>query len=601
MVPVKGWSIATAIALAGCGFTITPDGGGLPEGVRITLTDDTAADFADNEGLVDAVIAPRGVIEPDAFVLGGLTARGFALNLVADNSSYDSVVASLGPELGAAYRQVPENWALTAANRPRGLGITTTTAYTVLYDGEILLPQGQVTLETDADDRVVVQVALDGTTFGERLFAKMSTTTIQLQVPAAGWYPIRAALGQAGGSAHWRLEITPLGSPKVRIDGKRLRARAPAGGGLIASAFIGKAMLFAAGETAVPTIDEDYGGGPPSHDLPIANFDAFAMRFAGQVHIDAPGMYTFSADIGTEPGDLFRIWIDGALVANVWPPTPDRPTATLALSEGWHDLLVDYADDLNTAKVQLRMSGPGVTDGPIDPQRLRPAVAFGLTAPYVMIANFPLMDAGTVNVPLPLGAPGGATIAAVDYGFGIASQRLTDLTVALLDCHGATTLPPLSGGPYFYFSYDPSCAGSPVMPVAPWSWRITDTAPGNDVQAGIPRLFDPVLVATYSGGDQMPFAPAFTYVSAPKMTPGAIGFAQPVITADLRGAMLMFEMRAAADPAQLATASWVPVAADTVPAVTASEWVQYRLAVTSDGWKLASVDKVEITYVVPAE
>lgn len=603
MLPVTRWFIGMAIALAGCGFTIDVVGGGddgVPDGTRITLTDDTAADFADNDGLVDAVIAPRGVIEPDAFILGGLEAHGFAGNHVADASTYDSVIAATsaaGTELGFSYRQVPADWSMTTANRPRGLGITSTDNYTVLYTGEILLPQGTVTLETDADDRAIVQVALDGTTFGERLFAHNSTATIQIQVPAAGWYPIRAALGQGGGSAHWRLEITPLGSPKIRIDGKRLRARARAGGGLIASAFVGKGLLVASGETALSTINQDYGNGSPSHDMGLSSSDAFSMRFAGQVRIETAGAYTFSADVGTEPLDLFRIWIDGTLVANYWPPTPDRRSATLTLSEGWHDLLVDYADEAQTAEVELRMSGPGVTEGPIDPQRLRPAVAFGLTASYVAFANFPLMDAGVVNIPLLITAPAGATIGAVDYGFGIGSQRLSDLTVGLLDCHGVTTLAPLAGGPYFYFAHDPSCAG---MPVTPWAWRVADTVPGNDV-GGTPVLYNPMLVVTYSGGDRMPFAPAFTFQSAAMPTPGAIGFAQPLITADLRGAMLMFEMRAAADPSQLAAASWVPVDSGTVPNATASEWVQYRFAVTSDGWKLASVDKVEITYVVPAE
>lgn len=603
---MSSWCIAVAIAFAGCGFAIQPvlGGGddGIPEGTRITLTDDTADDFAANAGLVDGVIAKRGVIEPAAFVLGGLEAHAFTGNLVADDSTYDSVTATAATftELGFSYRQVPADWSAIPERRPRGIGIRTTTEYTIFYTGEILLPQGAVTLETDADDRVVIEIALDGTTFGPRLFAHNATVTMPLQVAAAGWYPIRAVLGQAGGTAHWRLEITPLGGAKIPIDGKRLRARVTDGGGLIANAFVGKGLLVAAGETAVATIDEDYGAGPPSHDLPIASTDAFSMRFAGQVHLDAPGMYTFSADVGAEPLDLYRIWIDGALAANYWPPIPDRPKATLSLSEGWHDLLVDYADENLLAKVQLRMSGPDVAEGPIDPKRLRPAVAFGLTAPYFVVANYPLMDAGVINVPLPVVAPGGARIGAVDHGFGIANQPLSDLTVDLLDCQGATPVPVADPARYFYFAHDPSCAGAPVMPFAPWSLRISDTVPGN-VGTLTPLLYNPMLVVTYSGGDRMPFAPAFTFVSAPKPTPGAIGYASVTVTADLRGALVMVELRTGADLEALASAPWIPVPEDTVPALTANEWLQYRLAVTSDGWSLASVDKVEITYVVPAE
>jgi len=602
---VKGCSLAVVIALAGCGFTLTSASGGgddgVPDGERITLTDDTAADFATNAGVTDTLIAPRGSLEPDAFIVGGLKGRGFAGNLVADASTYDSVVASLGPELGVAYRQVPADWATTAANRPRGLGITTTGNYTILFTGEILLPPGPVTLETDADDRVVVEVALDGTNFGPRLFAHNALATTVLQVPASGWYPFRAAFGQAGGDADWSLAITPMGGAKIKIDGQRLRARVSAERGLIASAFDGTAMLTPSGETAVATVNESYGFNGPGADLPLAAVDRFAMRFAGQVLIDAPGMYTFSADIGTEPNDLFRIWIDGVLVANLWPPTPDRLTATIPLTAGWHDLLVDYGENDLSARVQLRMAGPGIPDGPIDPQRLRPAVAFGLTASFFGFQSYPLTDAGVVNVDLPLSAPIGAVIAAVDFGFGLANQRLSDLTIAILDCHGATTLPQLTTvAPYYYYPADSSCADTPVVPVIPWKFRITDTVPGNDTV--LPSsLYNPILIATYSGGDRIPFAPTFSFVSAPRSTPGAIGFAPVEITADLRGALLTFEMRTGADPAELANASWVPVASGAVPVLTASEWVQYRVAISSDGWKLASVDKVDLTYVVPAE
>jgi hypothetical protein len=604
MQAVKGCSIAIALSLAGCGFTLTSGSGGddgVPDGVRITLTDDTAADFATNAGVIDTVIAPRGALEPDAFIVGGLKGRGFAGNKVADDSTYETVVASLGPELGVAYRQIPADWSLTTANRPRGLGIPGTDAYTILFTGEILLPPGPVTLETNADDRVIVQIALDGTNFGPKLFAHNAAATTALQVPASGWYPIRAAFGQAGGDADWSLAITPMGGAKITIDGQRLRARVSAERGLIASAFDGTAMLTPSGETAVASVDENYAYAGPGRDLPLASFDRYSMRFAGQVSIDTPGMYTFSADIGTEANDLFRIWIDGVLVANVWPPTPTQLTATLPLTAGWHDLLVDYGEEDLSATVLLRMSGPGIPDGPIDPQRLRPAVAFGLTAPFVAFQSFPLTDAGVVLIDLPLRAPVGAVIASVDFGFGLVNQRLSDLTIAILDCHGATTLPQLTTvAPYYYYAADTSCAGSPVVPVAPWRFRITDTVPGND-PGGPPSLYNPILVATYSGGDRIPFAPTFSFVSAPKPTPGAIGFAQVEITADLRGALLTFEMRTAAEAAGLASASWVPVESGAVPVLTASEWVQYRVAISGDGWKLASVDKVDLTYVVPAE
>jgi hypothetical protein len=606
---MRCWTVG-AIMLAGCGFSITSaDGGddGVPEGRRVTIVDDTATDFAANQVLTDGVVASRGVIEPDAFVLGGLRASAYDGNHLADSSTYDSVVAAVGARVGFGYRQVPHDWSMDTVTRPRGLGLGTTSNFTVLYTGEIALPAGAVTLEANADDRVVVQVALDGTTFGERLFVHNGTATIVLNVPAAGWYPIRAAYAQQGGTQKFTLAMTPGAAARVEIGGDRLRARVTEDRGLVVHAFDGKGLLTPGGESAVLTVDEDYGFNPPAHDVGVASFDRYALRFAGQVMIDQKGMYTFTADIGTEAGDLYRIWIDDKLVANRWAPTPDVSSVTLELEPGWHDLLVDFGEEDFTAKIKLLMSGPGIPSGPIDPQRLRPAVAFGLTAPFVALMAYPLADAsstapGVTQVDMPLVAPPGAKIGAVDYGFAIANQRLSDLTVDLLDCHGAKTVSPLAVGvAYYYYAADATCAGMPVMPAAPWAWRVTDNVPGNDFTFGTPAVANPVLIATYSGGDRRPFSTAVTFVSAPHPTPGAIGFAPVEVTADLRGAALSVEVRAAADAAALAQAAWVPAPADAVPSLAPGEVVQYRLSILTDGWQFPTVDKVEVTYVVPEE
>ncbi len=327
MLIVKGWFVAFVVALAGCGFTLTSGTGGddVPEGDRITLTDDTEQDFTTNAGVTDAEIAKRGALEPAAFVLGGLHGRAFAGEHVLPTSTYATALAAVGPELGAAYRQVPSEWDATQ-DRPRGLSINTPTDYTVLHSGEILLPLGSVTLEVHADDIMVIEISFDGgMTFAHRVVSPGTLQTLALQVPAAGWYPIRASYRQSGGNSFWRMAITPLGGAKIPIDGARLRKRLTAeDDGLIASAFDGKALLIPLGEFTVATIDENYASAGPGHDLQTTVTDRFAVRFAGQVRIDTAGDYTFSADIGAEAGDAFRIWIDGAVVANVWPPLVDR-------------------------------------------------------------------------------------------------------------------------------------------------------------------------------------------------------------------------------------------------------------------------------------
>ena len=197
---VKSWAVAIVAALAGCGFTLT-SGDDAPEGERITLTDDTAEEFAINGGVTDTEIAARGALEPAAFVLGGLHGRAFAGEHVTTTSTYATVEAAVGPELGTAFRQVPTEWGDTQG-RPRGLNINDTGNYTVLFAGDILLPAGPVILDVNADDLMIIEISFDGgVTFPHRVVSPNSSRTIALSVPAAGWYPIRVSYEQNGGGS----------------------------------------------------------------------------------------------------------------------------------------------------------------------------------------------------------------------------------------------------------------------------------------------------------------------------------------------------------------------------------------------------------------
>ena len=599
-------AVLGAVWATACSFSIAPSGGDDdPVGGQRTITDDTAADFAAHAELHDGVIAARGAIEPAAFVVGGLHARAYAGNLMDDASTWDSVVADTAsrPLLGEGYRHVPTDWSPDAIKRPRGLGITTTGNFTVLYDGEILLPAGEVMLQVAGDERVVVQVALDGSTFGERLFAKNQTRAITLDVPAPGWYPVRAAYSQAGGDARFVLSLIPAFSAAIPVDGARLRSRVTAAPGLLLQAFTSQVFAVPAGEAATAVIGGMYGATAPALDLGLSA-DDFSLRFAGQIRIDEAGTYTFGADVGTQANDGFRIWIDGQLIAHRWLPAPEQLVGTVDLAPGWHDLLVDFNEDEDTAQLAVQMSGPGVPEGPIDPARLRPVMASGLTASTVVAGSIPLADAtiagpGVTSVLTPLVGPAGAVIDFLDFGIGIGSQRMSDLTLDRLDCDGSTPLALQPTPVFHYYASDTSCAGAAV-PQPTWGFRVIDRVIGNDPTILTqPTLYAPLMVATYHGGDRIPFAPAVTYVSAPRPTPGAIRYGPVALTTDLRGGAIVFEVRTAADEAALASAPWFAVVDGEVPGAPVGELLQYRLTITTDGWQLATVDKVVLTYAVP--
>lgn len=594
-----------------CGFSTPASEGGdddIPPGMQVTLVDDTAADFAAHTALTGGVVAARGAIEPEAFVLGGLRARAYAGNNVADDSTFDSVAANVGPVIGTGYRQVPADWANLGSGRPKGLGLTSGSNFTLILDGEVLLPAGSPALVVNADDRAVVQVALDGTTFGPRLFSHNGAAMQTLAVTTGGWYPIRIAYGQAGGAARLVLSlVTPNGT--IPVDSTRLRVNVTSAPGVIVSAFNFQGLGVPLGEAAQAGIDSQYGLGAPPLDLDIP-IDGFSMRYAGQLRIDTAGAYTFAGTAGSDASDTWRLWIDDHLVASGWTGISPTPQVTLDLTPGWHDLLVDLGDSIANAQIGVTMSGPGIAAGPIASERLRPAVAFGLTASFASAAKTPLVDAsvtggvttpGIATVMTPLSAPPGAVIDAIDHGFSIESQRMSDITVDRLDCHGSTPQVLAASPGFHYVGADLACAGTSVTPPPAWGFRVVDNVPGNDLLylAFTPAITNVLLVATYHGGERAPFSPAVTFVSTPRPTPGAIGYGKVALVADARGAMVVLAVRTGADAAALAASSWVEVDDGKVPQVPAGELIQYQVTITGTGWQLASVDRVALTYVVP--
>jgi hypothetical protein len=582
-------AVVGSFALAACTFT-PPTNSDL-----VTLTDDNEVDFAAHAELEGGVVTPWGTIEPSAFVIGGLHARAFAGSVVADQDTYDDVVVKATAPLGASYRQLPTDW--NNQLRPVGLGLPNRDFYTVFYDGEIQLPLGVQDLELNADDRAIVQVALDGKTFGERLFAHNAVSTIRLDVRTAGWFPIRVAYAQEAGDARFLLTVVQSQN-RTPIGADQLRARVTDQPGLVVFAFDTLALLKPVGETAVPTIDQAFGVLPPPYDLGIA-LGTFSLRHIGQLRIDTQGTYTFHANVGTDADDGYRVWIDGALVISYWLGSPFTPMANVDLAPGWHDIVVDYADTAGNAQVTLLMAGPGIADAAIDPAHLRPAVASGLVASFGVNVETPIKDADFTEQPLTVIGPDLGVVETVDYGFGIRNHRITDLTVELHDCKGVESVPVSTTDPlletFFYFSSDPSCANTPLVPATPWSFRFVDALAGND-GIGNPVFTDPILVASYHGGPRKPFPDALTFVSAPKPTPGATRIDAIRLTAVDHGAQIQIAVRTGADEASLAAAPWTIVENGQVPSVPAGELVQYQLAITSDGWQYPTIDKVELDY-----
>jgi len=579
------WVLA---GVAACSFSTTIDNAP-DDGQTLTITDDTFGDGTVTDGVA------AGTVEPDGFVLGGLHARAFQSALVDNGEDFAKVLAdaAAATQLGAGYAQVPTNW---AGGRPRGLGLTADSTFSVVYDGELLLPSGEVTLEAQVDDRGLVQVALDPATptvFGPLL---ANTSSITFTVPAAGWYPIRAAMTEDSGNARFVLTIVQ-GQVRTTVDAARLRARVTSSPGLLVYAWDGQGFVGERGQTSRPTIKEAFGISAPPYDL-TASFDRFSLRFAGQLRIDTAGTYVFGATLGIDTNDGWRLWIDGNLVAHEWLGHPDLAVGSVDLAPGWHDILVDYADEIGNAEIAVSMTGPDApAGGTIDPARLRPVVAFGNTFTVATTASTTIADATSTFVTMPL--PGGPTevIDAVDVGFRIDNQDMTTLQVTLFDCSAGMVLP-VNGTPsYHYFPADKSCAGKPTNPVVDWQLRLSDSAAGNGLFIGLGSIRDYGVAALYHGGPKMPFSPVVSYTSGPKPTPGARRIAAVRAIGDLDGGVAEIAVRSAADAASLAATAF-EVVRDGEPVDMAGEVTQYRITISTDGWQYPVLDSVEIDYVV---
>ena len=565
------------VLLAGCSFSADL----APSQVEtVTLTDKTFDGTA-----IDGERAPEGIV-PDGFSLGGLHVRAYEARLVDPGEDFDKVLAdaaALTPA-GEGYAQVMANW---NASRPRGLGLDRSDDLTLLYAGEILLPAGTVTLEADVDDRALVQVALDGT-FGELLVANLDggPDAITFDVPAAGWYPLRAAFTEDIGNARFALTIVQ-GPVRTPVDRDRLRARISDAPGVVVFAFDGLGFIGPRGQTARPTIDETFPGTPP-YDL-TGSFDRFSLRFAGQLRIDTQGSYMFGATVADNDG--FRIWIDGELVAHRWLGHPLVDSGAVTLEPGWHAIVVDYAHDTFGGAIRVTMNGDV-----IPPERLRPVVERGHTFTYANI-NVPtaIPDQASALVGLPLEGDMLTLIDSVDYGFRVDNQDMSQLVVTLFDCTAGKQLALLATPGYHYYPADRSCAGKPTNPPVDWAIRFDDGAPGNGGMVGTGAVRDYGLTALYRGGPNLPFAPVVTYTSPPRATPGATHIEAVRALGKLEGAAVSIEIRTAADAASLEAASFVGVRENV--AIEASELVQYRITLSTNGWISPVLDTVEIVYV----
>ena len=93
-------------------------------------------------------------------------------------------------------------------------------------------------------------------------------------------------------------------------------------------------------------IDFDWGYGSPDPGLPA---DGFSVRWSRDLHFSG-GLYHFYAHVD----DGVRVWMDGQLIIDQWHDSaPTTHAALITLSEGYHNLRMEYYERTHTALARL--------------------------------------------------------------------------------------------------------------------------------------------------------------------------------------------------------------------------------------------------------
>jgi GH43 family beta-xylosidase len=118
-------------------------------------------------------------------------------------------------------------------------------------------------------------------------------------------------------------------------------------------------------ETRTEAVAFRWGGGSPAAGV---DPDTFSVRWTGQIEPEFSQSYRFSLNSDQQT----RVWVDGQLVLDAWTsPVRSLQSAAIPLVAGQrYDIRVDYAENTDTAFIELSWSSPSQPLELIPPDRL---------------------------------------------------------------------------------------------------------------------------------------------------------------------------------------------------------------------------------------
>ena len=560
-------------------------------------SDNATAGFAEGTRTA-ALLDDGGRVASDGFAYGGLHATSYdSLLLATETDSWAAVQTAIGNTLPRGQRvdlAFEEDWSL---GHPLGLNLRgNNDEFSVVYDGEIELSAGTHPLFLDADDMGFVEIDL-GNGFAPVIDAKFDRNgNTSMQVPRSGWYPIRAVVSEniIDSKFIFRIDGAVVPPTKLRSSVGALRGWHVQG----FSQYLPTDRF--ATTLDLGALDEDWQFGTPDADIVNANDpNRFMVRYSAQIKIEVAGDYQFDL-IVNDNGSARRVWLDGDLVGGQWGDAP--AIAPRSLDTGWHDIVVDYAEwSLGSAGIELRLvaAPTDVALGIVPVAMVRPVLRHGrLVADYGNPGSVVIADGGSGFVSMNLAAPANAKIVSLYTEYFNQHPRPADLTCDVIrpdDTREALGRPRRGSNRTEFNSNLKGSAGLLVNPNGATTWKLQCA----DDVANIPGAFrQGFLAIEYIGGANPPFAPEFSFQSAPRNVAGLIGVTNVEVKPHAAlppGATVVIECRFAADIAGLAQATWQPLAPG-MALRNVGPAMQYRVTITSDGWDQIELDEIKVNY-----
>ncbi len=202
------------------------------------------------------------------------------------------------------------------------------------------------------------------------------TTPFARRVIVGSENGVSAVDEQSYGGANWKFSAWSDGLARTHTlplanIAKRYVATLTPGGGLTGQYFDQLAFGGTPLTRIDPVVDFNWGTGSPDASL---GSDTFSARWTGEVLADFAETYVFS----TTSDDGVRLTVDGTIVIdhfNDHGPTLD--TGALALTAGWHPIVLEYYDNGGGAQIHLGWSSPSRPQEVVPESHLRPGCAAG--------------------------------------------------------------------------------------------------------------------------------------------------------------------------------------------------------------------------------